>query len=334
MPIADASVLVTGGTGVLGALVVDRLLADARVRRVVVYSRDELRQWEAAQRIGQDPRVRFFIGDVKDAPRLVRALHGVDHVVHAASAWAPAHERMNAEVLEHTNVGGTKAVIAACLEAGVARAVLVSSCEAAAPTGLVGATRLVAEELFVAANAYGGGAFAVVRAPHLARGRRSLFASLAPDHPQPARLRHHPRATQFVAGGEAVTEAVLTALGTALPGERLVPRARSASASSIAALFGTEDRLAEGGAVPTHERLVGPMEEPYTSIVGDLLRVRPAGDEPREGSGAASAPASGPASSPASAAAAFQSNDRAALLPRAELRRFWAEELRAHGRTA
>jgi UDP-N-acetylglucosamine 4,6-dehydratase len=239
---------------------------------------------------------------------------------------------MNAEALEHTNVGGTKAVIAACLEAGVARAVLVSSCEAAAPIGLVGATRLVAEELFVAANAYGGGAFAVVRAPHLARGRRSLFASLAPDHPQHARLRHHPRATQFVAGGEAVTEAVLTALGTALPGERLVPRARSASASSIAALFGTEDRLAEGGAVPTHERLVGPMEEPYTSIVGDLLRIRPAGSE-AEGAGSASAttsaPASGPSSSPASAALAFQSNDRAALLPRAELRRFWAEELRA-----
>jgi hypothetical protein len=76
------------------------------------------------------------------------------------------------------------------------------------------------------------------------------------------------------------------------------------------------------------------MEDPYTAIDGDLLRIRPAGEEPREVSGPASAPASGPASSPASAGRSFQSNDRAALLPRAELRRFWAEELRAHGRTA
>ena len=318
MPTTNASVLVTGGTGALGARVVDRLLADARVRRVVVYSRDELHQWEAAQRIGHDPRVRFFIGDVKDPSRLVRALHGVDQVVHAAGAWAPAQERMNAEALEHTNVGGTKAVIAACLEAGVARALLVSSCEAAAPLGLVGATRLVAEELFVAANAYGGGAFAVVRAPHLACGRRSLFASLVPDHPQPARTRPHPRATQFVASAEAVTGAVIHALGSARPGERLVPRARAASAQAIAALFGTEDRLAEGSAAPTHERLVGYMEEPYTVVEGDWLRVRPADAAP----GARVECAPGP----------FQSNDRAALLSRAELRRFWAEEARAHGR--
>ena len=170
-------VLVTGGTGSFGKVFVKTLLGEHSVRRVIVFSRDELKQHE--MRVGgfDDPRLRYFIGDVRDVDRVRRALHGVDIVVHAAALkQVPACEYNPIEAVL-TNITGARNIIEAALDAGVERVMALSTDKAVNPVNLYGATKLVAEKLFVQANAYRGTGptrFACVRYGNVVGSRGSV----------------------------------------------------------------------------------------------------------------------------------------------------------------
>src|SRR3954464_5335830 len=149
------SLLITGGTGSFGKLFVATALERLKLRRLVVYSRDELKQFEMQQKLDA-PILRYFIGDVRDQPRLRRALDGIDIVVHAAALkQVPAAEYNPFEAVK-TNVLGAENIVDAAIDAGVKKVIALSTDKAANPINLYGATKLCADKLFVAANAYGG----------------------------------------------------------------------------------------------------------------------------------------------------------------------------------
>jgi UDP-N-acetylglucosamine 4,6-dehydratase len=180
-----ASLLITGGTGSLGNALTRYLLDNTQVRRLIVYSRDELKQHEMRQRFDGDPRLRFFIGNVRDLERMRRAFTGVDYVIHAAALkQVPAAEYNPFECIK-TNVLGGQNVIEAALDCGVKKVVALSTDKACNPINLYGATKLCSDKLFVAGNAYAGGLqtrFSVVRYGNVSGSRGSvvpLFKRLA-----------------------------------------------------------------------------------------------------------------------------------------------------------
>ena len=146
---ANSDVLITGGTGSFGKSFIRHLLDEHNPRRVVVFSRDELKQYEARQLFGDDPRLRWFIGDIRDRDRLKRAMHGVDFVVHAAALKQVDTAEYNPFEFVKTNVHGSQNVIDAAIDAGVEKVVALSTDKASSPINLYGATKLVADKLFV-----------------------------------------------------------------------------------------------------------------------------------------------------------------------------------------
>ncbi len=179
------SILITGGTGSFGRRFVKTVLAHHDPRRVAIFSRDELKQYEFQQEIGDDRRVRFFIGDVRDRDRLLRAFDQVEIVVHAAALkQVPAAEYNPFEAVK-TNINGAQNVLDAALDRGVSRVIALSTDKASSPINLYGATKLVSDKLFVAANAYVGShdtRFSVVRYGNVVGSRGSvvpLFRKLA-----------------------------------------------------------------------------------------------------------------------------------------------------------
>ena len=152
--LTGSSILVTGATGSFGRAFLRYALAELDPQRVVVFSRDELKQYEVRQQFGDDPRLRFFIGDIRDRVRLARAMHGIDHVVHAAALKQVDTAEYNPSEYVATNVDGSQNVIDAAIDAGVQRVVALSTDKASSPINLYGATKLVADKLFVAGNHY------------------------------------------------------------------------------------------------------------------------------------------------------------------------------------
>jgi UDP-N-acetylglucosamine 4,6-dehydratase len=177
----NKSVLITGGTGSFGKAFIHALLKSHKPRRVIVYSRDELKQFDMQQEFTQ-PAMRFFIGDVRDKDRLLQAMRGVDYVVHAAALkQVPAAEYNPTECIR-TNISGAENVIHAALENGVQRVIALSTDKAASPINLYGATKLVSDKLFVAANNIAGGQatrFAVVRYGNVVGSRGSVVPFFA-----------------------------------------------------------------------------------------------------------------------------------------------------------
>jgi UDP-N-acetylglucosamine 4,6-dehydratase (inverting) len=181
----NKSILITGGTGSFGHTFVPLTLAKYNPRRLVIFSRDEMKQWEMAKLYGDDKRVRFFIGDVRDKDRLARALNGVDFVVHAAATKIVPTAEYNPFECIKTNIIGAMNLIDACIDQGVQRVVALSTDKASSPANLYGATKLASDKLFVAGNAYAGGhatRFAVVRYGNVMGSRGSVipfFLSIA-----------------------------------------------------------------------------------------------------------------------------------------------------------
>jgi UDP-N-acetylglucosamine 4,6-dehydratase/5-epimerase len=182
--LSGSSILVTGATGSFGKAFLGYALENLNPQRIVVFSRDELKQYEVRQMFGDDPRLRFFIGDIRDLPRLERAMHGIEYVIHAAALKQVDTAEYNPSEYVATNINGSQNVIDAAINAGVQKVVALSTDKASSPINLYGATKLVADKLFIAGNHYAAThptRFAVVRYGNVMGSRGSvvpLFRSL------------------------------------------------------------------------------------------------------------------------------------------------------------
>ena len=177
--LANSSILITGGTGSFGHTFIPMTLDKYNPKKIVIFSRDEMKQWEMAKLYGHDKRVRFFIGDVRDKDRLNRALNGIDYVVHAAATKIVPTAEYNPFECVKTNINGAMNVIDASIDKNVKGVVALSTDKASSPANLYGATKLASDKLFVAGNSYSGQStkFSVVRYGNVMGSRGSVIPS-------------------------------------------------------------------------------------------------------------------------------------------------------------
>ena len=231
------SIVVTGGTGSFGKAFIKYALEELNPRRIAVLSRDELKQYEFRNELGDDPRVRWFIGDVRDRDRLMRAFHGVDVVIHAAAMKQVDTAEYNPFECIATNVLGAENVINACIDSGVERVVALSTDKASSPINLYGASKLCSDKLFVAGNHYVGTGqtrFAVVRYGNVVGSRGSvvpLFKRLAESGRLPIT---DTRMTRFWITLPQAVEFVIKSFDRMSGGEIFVPRIPSTTILDLA----------------------------------------------------------------------------------------------------
>ena len=280
--ICDQSILITGGTGSFGKAFVRAVLDHCpKIKRLVVYSRDELKQFEMQQEFPQDqyPALRFFIGDVRDPGRLARAMEGIDTVVHAAALkQVPAAEYNPFEFIK-TNVMGAQNVIEACLDKGVRRVVALSTDKAAAPINLYGATKLCSDKLFIAANNFRGDRelrFSVVRYGNVMGSRGSVipfFMNKAKTGVLPITDK---AMTRFNIPLEEGVEIVFWALEHALGGEILVPKIPSYRIGDLAEAIGPNCKKEIVGIRPgekLHEEMITSSDSPNTIELSNYFAI-------------------------------------------------------------
>jgi UDP-N-acetylglucosamine 4,6-dehydratase len=284
--ICDRAILVTGGTGSFGRAFVRNVLDNCpKIKRLVVFSRDELKQFEMAQEFPESryPALRFFIGDVRDQNRLRRALEGIDTVVHAAALkQVPAAEYNPFEFIQ-TNIMGAQNLIEACLDTQVKRVVALSTDKAAAPINLYGATKLCSDKLFVAANNFRGGRdlrFSVVRYGNVMGSRGSVI----PFFLKQAKTGRLPitdlNMTRFNISLDEGVEMVCWALVHALGGEILVPKIPSYRIGDVAAAIGPNCQQEIVGLRPgekIHEEMITTSDSPNTVDLGGYYAILPSG---------------------------------------------------------
>ncbi len=278
----DKSILVTGGTGSFGNAFVPMLLARYTPRKVIIYSRDEMKQWEMAKQFEGEKRVRFFIGDVRDKERLYRALDGVQYVVHAAAAKIVPTADYNPFECVKTNVHGAMNLIDACIDKGVKRVVSLSTDKASSPVNLYGATKLVSDKLFVSGNAYAGEhgtRFSVVRYGNVMGSRGSVipyFLSLKDSGVLPITDE---RMTRFMIMLEQGADLVLHAFEDMEGGEIYVKKIPSMKITDLARVVAPEARQEIVGIRPgekLHEQMVSDEDSHYTYEYPDYFKILPA----------------------------------------------------------
>lgn len=282
----DQSILITGGTGSFGRAFVKTVLERyPRVKRLVVFSRDELKQYEMAQTFSTRdyPCMRYFIGDVRDADRLRRALEGIDVVVHAAALkQVPAAEYNPFECIK-TNVLGAQNVIEAAIDQNVRRVVALSTDKAAAPINLYGATKLCSDKLFVAANNIKGSRdmrLSVVRYGNVMGSRGSVIPFFLSQRATGTLPITDPRMTRFNISLQDGVDMVLWALQNALGGEIFVPKIPSYRITDLATAIGPDCRQQIVGLRPgekIHEEMITPSDSPQTVDRGPYYAILPAG---------------------------------------------------------
>ena len=233
----NSSILITGGTGSFGHTFVPMTLAKYKPRRLVIYSRDEMKQWEMAKLYGNDDRVRFFIGDVRDKDRLARALAGIDYVVHAAATKIVPIAEYNPFECVKTNVLGAMNLIDACIDKGVKRVVALSTDKASSPCNLYGATKLTSDKLFIAGNSYAGGnetRFAVVRYGNVMGSRGSVIPYFLSSAEKGVLPITDARMTRFMITLEQAVQLVWHAFGDTVGGEIYVKKIPSMKMTDVA----------------------------------------------------------------------------------------------------
>ncbi|MEK3643911.1 UDP-N-acetylglucosamine 4,6-dehydratase (inverting) [Aeribacillus sp. FSL M8-0235] len=259
--LTNQTILITGGTGSFGRKFVRRIL-EYNIKKVIVFSRDELKQYEMAQEY-TDPRIRFFIGDVRDKERLYRAFDGVDYVVHAAAMkQVPACEYNPFEAVK-TNIYGAQNIIEAAIDRGVKRVIALSTDKAAAPINLYGATKLASDKLFVAANSYVGEKetrFAVVRYGNVVGSRGSvvpLFKKMAAEGKKLPITDE--RMTRFWITLDQGVQFVIDSLARMKGGEIFVPKISSMKVVDLAKAIAPEAEIEIIGIRPgekLHETMI------------------------------------------------------------------------------
>lgn len=278
------SILVTGGTGSFGKAFVKTVLARyPDLKRLVVFSRDELKQFEMSQHVSENDHlgIRYFIGDVRDPDRLRRALEGIDIVVHAAALkQVPAAEYNPFEAIK-TNVIGAQNLIEGCLDAGVERVVALSTDKAAAPVNLYGATKLCSDKLFVAANNIRGARdlrFSVVRYGNVMGSRGSVIPFFLDRRRDGVLPITDPRMTRFNISLEEGVLMVLWAIENAWGGEILVPKIPSYRITDVASAIAPECRQEIVGVRPgekLHEDMITASDSQNAVDIGPYYAILP-----------------------------------------------------------
>jgi len=283
----NSSILVTGGTGSFGRAFVARVLAlYPDVRRLVIYSRDELKQFEMAQVFSErdHPQLRFFIGDIRDADRLRRALEGIEIVVHAAALkQVPAAEYNPFECIK-TNVLGAQNLIEACLDSKVKRVVALSTDKAAAPINLYGATKLCSDKLFIAANNIKGDRdirFSVVRYGNVMGSRGSVIPFFVEKAKSGVLPITDPNMTRFNISLSEGVDMVMWAIENAYGGEILVPKIPSYRITDVAQAIGPDCRHEVIGVRPgekVHEEMITASDSFNTLDLGRYYAILPSSE--------------------------------------------------------
>ncbi len=280
--LTNSSILITGGTGSFGHTFVPMTLAKYNPRRLVIYSRDEMKQWEMAKLFVNDDRVRFFIGDIRDKERLARALRGIDYVVHAAATKIVPTAEYNPFECVKTNVFGAMNLIDACIDQGVKRVVALSTDKASSPANLYGATKLTSDKLFISGNSYSGTdntRFAVVRYGNVMGSRGSVipfFLSLAGKGTLPIT---DARMTRFMITLEQGVDLVWHAFGDMVGGEIYVKKIPSMKVTDVALSINPSAIQEIIGIRPgekLHEQMIGSEDAPYTYEYPEYFKVLPA----------------------------------------------------------
>ena len=280
----NASILITGGTGTLGQSLVKRLLNGShQLRRLVIFSRDEQKQYQMAQEFSPDQYecLRYFIGDVRDLHRLRQAFNGVDMVIHAAAMKHIHIAEYNPMECIQTNIMGGQNVITACIEKGVQNVVALSTDKAAAPINLYGATKLASDKLFVASNALVGEAktrFSVVRYGNVMGSNGSVIPYFLKQKATGTLSVTDPRMTRFnITTAEAV-DMVLYALLEGVGGEIFVPKIPSYNIMDLAEAIAPECEKKIVGIRPgekLHEEMVTTADSFYTYDLGRYFAIIP-----------------------------------------------------------
>ena len=277
----NSTILVTGGTGSFGHAFIPMTLEKYNPKKIIVLSRDEMKQWEMAKLFKDDPRVRFFIGDVRDKDRLYRALDDVDYVVHAAATKIVPTAEYNPFECIKTNIDGAMNVIDACIDKGVKGCVALSTDKASSPINLYGATKLASDKLFVAANSYSGehkAIFSVVRYGNVMGSRGSVipfFNSL--KHTGELPITDH-RMTRFMISLEEGVELVWHAFEDMVGGEIYVKKIPSMNIMDLASTVAPDAKLKEIGIRPgekLHEQMIGIEDSPSTYEYDDYYKILP-----------------------------------------------------------
>ena len=280
--LTNSSILITGGTGSFGHTFVPMVLEKYNPRRLVIFSRDEMKQWEMAKLFENDKRVRFFIGDVRDKDRLARALKGIDYVVHAAATKIVPTAEYNPFECVKTNVFGAMNLIDACIDQGVKRIVALSTDKASSPSNLYGATKLTSDKLFIAGNSYSGDSdtrFAVVRYGNVMGSRGSVipfFMSIADKGALPITDN---QMTRFMITLEQGVDLVWHAFEDMVGGEIYVKKIPSMKVVDLAHAVAPDAKHDIVGIRPgekLHEQMIGPEDAPHTYEYPDHYKILPA----------------------------------------------------------
>ncbi|MGM0953503.1 MAG: UDP-N-acetylglucosamine 4,6-dehydratase (inverting) [Pseudomonadota bacterium] len=277
----NATILITGGTGSFGQKFVPMTLEKYNPKKVIIFSRDEMKQWEMAQQYQGDRRLRFFIGDVRDRERLYRALDGVDYVVHAAATKIVPTAEYNPFESVKTNINGAMNLIDAAIDKGVKKVVALSTDKASSPVNLYGATKLAADKLFVSGNAYSGcypTKFSVVRYGNVMGSRGSVIPFFMKVKDQGFLPITDKRMTRFMISLEQGVETVWHALEDMIGGEIYVKKIPSIKMTELAEAVAPEADLQVVGIRPgekLHEQMIGAEDSHFTYEYDDYYKILP-----------------------------------------------------------
>lgn len=280
----DKSILITGGTGSFGKKFTEIVLKEYKPRKLIIFSRDELKQFEMAQTFSSDdhPCIRFFIGDVRDKERLHRAFQGVDYIIHAAAMKQITAAEYNPFEAVKTNILGAQNVINVAIDQGVERVIALSTDKAANPINLYGATKLCSDKLFVAANSYvlkSQTRFSVVRYGNVVGSRGSVVPFFKECSKKGVLPITDPRMTRFWISLEQGVEFVLMSLKRMVGGEIFVPKLPSMNIMDLAKAIAPKCKTKILGIRPgekLHEVMV-PKDEAVNAVeYKDYYLIKPA----------------------------------------------------------
>jgi len=278
----NKKILITGGTGSFGHAFIPMTLKKYNPKQIVIYSRDEMKQWEMAQKFKGDSRVKFVIGDVRDGSHLSRSLNSIDYVVHAAATKIVPTAEYNPFECVKTNINGATNLIDGSIDRGVKRVVALSTDKASNPINLYGATKLASDKLFVAGNAYAGDhetKFSVVRYGNVMGSRGSVIPFFLKMKETGELPITDPKMTRFMITLEEAVELVWHAFDDMHGGEIYVKKIPSMTIPNIAAAISQTAKQTVIGIRPgekIHEQMIGVEDAPHTYEYKDHYKILPA----------------------------------------------------------